>query len=134
MDTTTTQNGNKNGTAKKKIEAVEGQIEDQVEHVETALKQRVDQVSDIVEDVRDRVEMAIHERPYLVPAAAGALGIGVGILIGSKLSRMLVLGAAGALMSDTVRTQVMKVGKELLSNLSEQLNEGDSEDVEEPAV
>lgn len=131
METTT---HTKNGTTKNKVEAVEAEIEEQVEHVETALKQRVDQVSDIVEDVRDRVEMAIHERPYLVPAAAGALGLGVGILIGSKLSRMLVLGAAGALMSDTVRTQALKIGKELLSNLGEQLNEGESEDVEEPAV
>ena len=126
----TTQN-QKNGTTKTKgIDAVEA-VEEQVEHVETALKQRVDQVSDIVEDVRDRVEMAIHERPYLVPAAAGALGLGVGILIGSKLSRMLVLGAAGALLSDTVRTQVLKAGKQILSNLSEELDE--TEDVEEPS-
>jgi ElaB/YqjD/DUF883 family membrane-anchored ribosome-binding protein len=124
---TTTQN-QKNGTTKSKsIEAVE----EQVEHVETALKQRVDQVSDIVEDVRDRVEMAIHDRPYLVPAAAGALGLGVGILIGSKLSRMLVLGAAGALLSETVRTQVLKAGKQILNNLAEDLDE--SEDVEEPS-
>lgn len=130
METST--HSGKNGTTKNKVEAVENRIEEQVEHVETGLKQRVDQVSDIVEDVRDRVEMAIHERPYLVPAAAGALGLGVGILIGSKLSRMLVLGAAGALMSDTVRTQALKIGKELLSNLSEQMSEG-SEDVEEPA-
>lgn len=126
METTTqhTKRGNKKD---KGIET----MEEQVEHVETALKQRAEQVSDIVEDVRDRVEMAIHERPYLVPAAAGALGLGVGILIGSKLSRMLVLGAAGALMSDTIRTQVVRVGKELLTNLSEHLDE--TEDVEEPA-
>ena len=126
METTTQEQTN--GTTKSKgIEAVE----EQVEHVETALKQRVDQVSDIVEDVRDRVEMAIHERPYLVPAAAGALGLGVGILIGSKLSRMLVLGAAGALLSDTVRTQVLKAGKQILNNLSEELD--DTEDDEEPS-
>jgi ElaB/YqjD/DUF883 family membrane-anchored ribosome-binding protein len=126
----TTQN-QKNGTTKTKgIEAVEA-VEEQVEHVETALKQRVDQVSDIVEDVRDRVEMAIHERPYLVPAAAGALGLGGGILNGSKLSRMLVHGAAGALLRDTVRTQVLKAGKQILSNLSEEIDE--TEDVEEPS-
>ncbi|MFO0738933.1 MAG: hypothetical protein U0270_23765 [Labilithrix sp.] len=127
---TATHNQVKNGTARttKGIEAVE----EQVENVETALKQRVDQVSDIVEDVRDRVEMAIHERPYIVPAAAGALGLGVGILIGSKLSRMLVLGAAGALLSDTVRTQAIKLGKELINNLAAEVDE--TEDVEEPAV
>lgn len=127
---TTTHSTTKNGTAKttKGIEAVE----EQVENVETALKQRVDQVSDIVEDVRDRVEMAIHERPYIVPAAAGALGLGVGILIGSKLSRMLVLGAAGALLSDTVRTQAIKLGEELINNLAAEVDE--TEDVEEPAV
>ena len=123
----TTQNQKNGPTKSKSIEAVE----EQVEHVETALKQRVDQVSDIVEDVRDRVEMAIHERPYLVPAAAGALGLGVGILIGSKLSRMLVLGAAGALLSETVRTQMLKAGKQILNNLTEELDE--TEDVEEPS-
>lgn len=129
MDTTTHTGKNGTGTKaqNKSIEAVE----EQVENVETALKQRVDQVSDIVEDVRDRVEMAIHERPYLVPAAAGALGLGVGILIGSKLSRMLVLGAAGALLNDTVRAQVLKAGKELINNLAADVDE--TEDVEEPA-
>ena len=131
METTTTTTQSKNGSSKNKgIEAVE----EQVENVETALKERVGQVSDIVEDVRDRVEMALHERPYLLPAAAGALGVGVGILIGSKLSRMLVLGAAGALLSDTVRTQALKIGKELIDNLSEQMDAGEEEDVEEPAV
>lgn len=131
METTTTTTQGKNGISKNKgIEAVE----EQVENVGAALQERVGQVSDIVEDVRDRVEMALHERPYLLPAAAGALGVGVGILIGSKLSRMLVLGAAGALLSDTVRTQALKIGKELIDNLSEQLDAGEEEDVEEPAV
>jgi len=129
METTTTTQG-KNGISKNKgFEAVE----EQVENVGAALQERVGQVNDIVEDVRDRVEMALHERPYLLPAAAGALGVGVGILIGSKLSRMLVLGAAGALLSDTVRTQALKLGKELIDNLSEQLDSGEEEDVEEPA-
>lgn len=130
METTT--HPIKNGTSKAANKGIEA-VEEQVENVEVALKQRVDQVSDIVEDVRDRVEMAIHERPYIVPAAAGALGLGVGILIGSKLSRMLVMGAATALLSDTVRTEALKFGKQLLSNLSDQLDETD-EDIEEPAV
>jgi len=128
MDTTTTQD--KNGTAKNKsVEAVEHEVE----QVETAIKQRVEQVGDVVEDIRDKVEMVLHERPYLLPAAAGALGLGVGVLIGSKLSRMLVLGAAGAMLSDTVRAQAIKFGKELFNNLSESL-ETDSEDVEEPTT
>jgi len=125
MDTTT---HGKNGTTHKNLEA----IDQEVEQVETAIKHRVEMVGDVVEDIRDKVEMVLHERPYLLPAAAGALGLGVGVLIGSKLSRMLVLGAAGAMMSDTVRAQAFKMGKEFLHNLSESLE--DSEDIEEPTT
>jgi hypothetical protein len=125
MDTTT---HGKNGTTKNNLE----ELDQEVEHVETAIKHRVEMVGDVASDIRDKVEMVLHERPYLLPAAAGALGLGVGVLIGSKLSRMLVLGAAGAMLSDTVRAQALKIGKELLHDLSESLE--DSEDIEEPTT
>ncbi|MBX3229134.1 MAG: hypothetical protein KIT84_02275 [Labilithrix sp.] len=127
MDTTTT--SQKNGTTKTKggMEA----IEEEVQHVGTALSERVAEARDLVEDLRDRAEMAIHERPYIVPVAAGAVGLGVGILIGSKLTRMIALGVAGALLSETVRTQLVTIGQELIKNVGDKL---DAEDVEEPAT
>lgn len=129
METTTASTSNKNGTTKNKgLEAVE----EQVEHVGTALQERVAEARDLVEDLRDRAEMAIHERPYIVPVAAGAVGLGVGILIGSKLSRMIALGVAGALLSDTVRTQIVAIGKDVIKNMSDKLD--DVEDIEEPTT
>lgn len=130
MDTTQAKNGISK-VANKTKKAAE-QVETQVDHAEMALRERVDEARDLVEDLRDRAELAFHERPYLLPVATGALGLGIGVLIGSKLSRLIVLTAAGALLSDTVRTQVARVSKDLIRNLSDQLKEGDEgEELEE---
>lgn len=97
---------------------------------EVPLKERVDHVRDLVEDLRDRAEIAVHEHPYLVPVATGVLGIGVGVLIGSKLSRMMLLTAAGALLSDKVRAQVAKLSRDLVRELQDKVAD-DGEDVED---
>jgi hypothetical protein len=110
-------------------QSAEQKVEDKVESAEVALRERVEQARDLVEDLRDRAEMAFHERPYLLPVATGVLGLGVGVLIGSKLSRVLLLTATGALLSDTVRGQVAKLSRDFIKDLSERL---DAEDIEEP--
>jgi len=118
----------KNGITQAKTTKV---LEEKAENVEMALRERVEQARDLVEDLRDRAEMAFHERPYLLPVATGALGLGVGILIGSKLSRLVLLTAAGALLSDTVRTQVAKISRDFIRDLGDRLEAGEGEDVEE---
>jgi len=107
-------------------------LEDKMETAEMAVRERVEQARDLVEDLRDRAEMAFHERPYLLPVATGALGLGVGVLIGSKLSRLVLLTAAGALLSDTVRTQVARLSRDFIKDLGERLEAGEGEDVEQP--
>ena len=131
MDTTTQA---KNGItkAKQKIESGLEMAEEKVETAETALQERVDQARDLVEDLRDRAEMAFHERPYLLPVATGALGLGIGVLIGSKLSRLLFFTAVGALLSDTVRGHVAKIAKDLVSDLGSSTESDDGD--EEPSV
>ncbi len=106
-------------------------LEEKMETAEVALRERVEQARDLVEDLRDRAEMAFHERPYLLPVATGALGLGVGVLIGSKLSRVVLLTAAGALLSDTVRTQVARMSRDFIKDLGERLEAAEGEDVEE---
>ena len=106
-------------------------LEEKMETAEVALRERVEQARDLVEDLRDRAEMAFHERPYLLPVATGALGLGVGVLIGSKLSRVVLLTAAGALLSDTVRTQVVRMSRDFIKDLGERLEAAEGEDVEE---
>jgi hypothetical protein len=101
------------------------EVEDKVEHVEGALRERVEQARDLVEDLRDRAEMAFHERPYLLPVATGALGFGVGVLVGSKLSRIILLTAAGALLSDTLRVQVAKISRDFIKDLGAKLEDED---------
>jgi ElaB/YqjD/DUF883 family membrane-anchored ribosome-binding protein len=128
MDTTQA----KNGITKAK-DAI-GSAEEKFEGAETAIKERVEQARDMIEDFRDRAEMALHERPYLLPVAAGALGFGVGVLVGSKLTRIIAVTAAGALLSDTVRGQVVKLSREWIRDMSEKLETGEeAEDVEDGA-
>jgi len=121
-----------------KIGELGEQVETRVHDAQEMLMERVETARDIVEEIRDRAELLIQERPYIVPMAAGALGVGVGVLIGSKLSRVLLFATAGALLSDTVRTQVVKMGKQALADFSEKLNEGEDVEAttgdEEPSV
>lgn len=131
---TSTQVKNGISKAKKKTDEAFDAASEQVENVDVALEQRLEQARDIIEDLRDRAEIAMQERPYLLPVAAGAVGLGVGVLIGSRLSRMLVVGAAGALLSDSIRSQVVKISKEFIADLGDKLEVDEEEDVEEPAV
>lgn len=104
--------------------------EKKIARTETAIKERVEHARDLVEDLRDRAEIAFHERPYLLPLATGALGLGIGVLIGSKLSRILLFTATGALLSETFRDQIARLSRELIHDLGERLGASEAEDIE----
>ena len=87
------------------------------------LEQRVDQVRDIVENVRDRAEIAFRDRPYLVPVAAGVLGLGIGVLLGSRITRFILFTAVGSLLSDQLGGEIKRIGSSLVENLQRKLDE-----------
>src|SRR5262245_27978827 len=74
-----------------------------------AIRERVEHARDIVETIRERAELAFREKPYLVPVAAGAVGLGIGMLIGSKLTRLLVFTAVGTILSDAFGGEIKRI-------------------------
>ncbi len=93
----------------------------------TPLHERVEHVRDIVENVRDRAEVAFRDRPYLVPVTAGAVGLGIGVLLGSRLTRFVLFTAVGALLSDTLGGEVKRIASEFMGELQNRLAEGEAE-------
>ncbi len=89
--------------------------------VSEGLRERVDQVRDIVENVRDKAEVAFRDKPYLVPVAAGAVGFGVGLLFGSKITRYVVLTAVGALMTEAIGGEVKRLAGDFVGELQNRL-------------
>jgi hypothetical protein len=89
-----------------------------------ALRDRVEHVRDIVENVRDQAEVAFRDRPYLVPVAAGAVGLGIGVLLGSKLTRFLVFTAVGTLLSDALGGEIKRMAGQFVGEFQNRLAEG----------
>ena len=116
-----------NGTKAKKTKAAR---EVTVEAGE-AIRDRMEHVRDVVEDVRERAEVTFREKPYLVPVAAGAVGFGVGLLFGSKITRFLVLTAVGTVMSEVVGGEVKRLAGDFFSEFQNRLTAGETEDSEE---
>ena len=93
----------------------------------TQLRERVEHVRDIVENVRDKAEVAFRDRPYLVPVAAGAVGLGIGVLLGSKLTRFVLFTAVGALLSDALGGEIKRLASEYIGELQHRLADDESE-------
>ena len=104
----------------KKIQAVSSDAAD-------GLREKVEQVRDIVENVRDQAEVAFRDNPYLVPVAAGAVGLGVGLLLGSKLTRFILFTAVGGILSEALGGQIKRMAGEFMGEFQNRLGEGESE-------
>ncbi|CAN5920865.1 hypothetical protein BH11MYX4_BH11MYX4_25950 [soil metagenome] len=104
----------------KKIQAV-------TEDAGAQLRDRVEHVRDLVEDVRDKAEVAFRDRPYLVPVAAGAVGLGIGVLLGSKLTRFIVFTAVGTILSDALGGQIRRLATDFMGEFQNRLGEGEGE-------
>ncbi len=92
-----------------------------------ALRDRIEHVRDMVDDVRERAEVLMHDKPYVVPLAAGAAGFGLGVLVGSRLTRFLVLTAVGTVLSDVVGGEVKRLAGDFLFEMKHRLGEGEGE-------
>jgi hypothetical protein len=104
----------------KKIQAV-------AEDASTQLRERVEHVRDIVENVRDKAEVAFRDKPYLVPVAAGAVGLGIGVLLGSKLTRFILFTAVGTILSDALGGEIKRMAGDFIGEFQNRLGEGEGE-------
>jgi hypothetical protein len=100
-------------------------VQENLHHVGDTLRERVEGVRDVIDNVRDRAEVAFRDRPYLVPVAAGALGLGIGLLLGSKLTRFIVFTAVGTLITDTFGGQIKRLSRDFVGQMQNRLNEGE---------
>ena len=96
------------------------------------LRDRVEHVRDIVENVRDKAEVAFRDRPYLVPVAAGAVGLGIGVLLGSTITRFILFTAVGTLLSDALGGELKRIAGDFIGEFQNRLGEGEHE-AETPA-
>lgn len=115
-------------------QAREYNTRDEIQHggrdVGSHLRERVDHVRDIVDDVRDRAQIAFREKPYLVPVTAGVVGFGVGVLVGSRLTRFLALTALGVLVSETLGAELKKLSREFVTELQHRMSDQECEERE----
>lgn len=95
-----------------------------------AIRQRVEGVRDVVESVRERAEVVFNERPYLVPVAACAVGVGIGVLLSSRITRFMVMTAVGSLVSETVGGELKRVAGDFIESMQGHLEAMNEE--EEP--
>ena len=91
------------------------------------LRHRVEHARDIVENVRDRAEVLFRDRPYMLPVAAGAVGVGVGMLLGSKITRFILFTAVGTLLSDALGGEIKRISKDFIEDLQSRLDAGEGE-------
>jgi hypothetical protein len=116
-------------TTEKQAKKIQAVGEDAAEN----LRDRVEQVRDIVENVRDKAEVAFRDRPYLVPVAAGAVGLGIGVLLGSKITRFILFTAVGTLLSDALGGEIKRMAGDFIGEFQNRLGEGNRE-AEAPAA
>jgi hypothetical protein len=93
-----------------------------------SLRDRAARARDIVENVRERAEETFRDKPYLLPVAAGALGLGVGLLLGSKLTRFIAFTAVGMIVTETFGGELRRLGRALTSELQKNLGQGAREE------
>ena len=98
---------------------------DQARRITDELKGRAAKARDMVENVRDRAEDAFRDKPYLLPVAAGALGLGIGLLLGSKLTRFIVFTAVGTLVTETFGGEIRRLSRSLVGELQKNLGQGE---------
>jgi ElaB/YqjD/DUF883 family membrane-anchored ribosome-binding protein len=114
-------------------------VQHAAEEMKEGIRERFEHARDVVETVRERAEETFRERPYLVPVAAGAVGLITGILLGSKITRFILFTALGTVVSEALGGEIKRFSKELASEMQHRLTEGSREDdesdlqVEQPA-
>ncbi|HEY8076224.1 MAG TPA: hypothetical protein VIF62_18995 [Labilithrix sp.] len=111
-------------------------VADASHHLGDEIRGRATRARDIALEVRDRAEETFREKPYLLPVAAGAVGLGLGLLLSSKLTRFIVFTAVGTLVTETLGPEIRRLSRSLASEFQKKLGEGGSmgEDEGEPGT
>jgi hypothetical protein len=70
----------------------------------TARLPKTEQLATLARNIQGDVSKLLRENRALVPVATGALGLGAGVLVGSRLARALLLVGAGVALGEFVRS------------------------------
>ncbi len=104
-----------------------GGVGEAAHHISDELKDRAARARDIAMNVRDRAEETFRDKPYLLPVAAGALGLGIGLLLGSKLTRFIVFTAVGTLVTETFGGEIRRLSRSLVGEFQKNLGQGEQQ-------
>ena len=75
------------------------------------------EIANVAKNIQNKLSTLMEERPYVLPIAAGGAGLLAGMILSSKLTRVMILVGAGYALSELAKSG----GIEKIGSIAERL-------------